>query len=154
VVRDGREASRFQGRNLLEARGTFRQSGYVHKGDETQLEVRLPYPKQDALLQLSTRIGHPDLGKGLYQRLTLPHGRDAANDAAMARLCLKLNERELAERTRMHSLGSWCPSPGGVSHVAFFPNYMVPLVPRCVGVLALGEATRAAWVERLGLIVV
>jgi hypothetical protein len=148
MIRDGREASRYRGRNLLEAHATLRQNTLTPEGDETQLEARLPLGSETAVLQLSTRIGHPDLGHGLLQRLTLPHGRGGANDPSLIRLALRLNEQELTERTLAHPLGSWCPSPAGLAHVMFFPNYLTTFAPRCSGALALEETRRLRWVAR------
>lgn len=147
IVQDGRETSRYGGRGMLESLATFRQSSFSPNGDETHLEVRLPFKQEMSLLQLSTRNRHPDLGHGLYQRLTLPHGKNAANDPALARQSLELNERELGEQTRMHYLGSWCPTSSGLTHVAFYPNYLAPLIPRCAGLLAQDDVHRCRWIS-------
>ncbi len=148
VVQVGQEPSHYRGRTMLEAFASFRGSPLPADGDTEQLTIRLPFGDKEARLHLSTRLAHPDLGNGLLQRLSLPWGANRANDPALVRFALQLNERELGEITQTFAIGSWCPTPAGLTHVTFFPNFMNAISPRCAGKLAGADVARSQWVTQ------
>jgi hypothetical protein len=77
---------------------------------------------QTALFQLMADQPHPELGGGLFCLLQMPH-RMASEDR-LAKVCLQLNEMEMAAHDLPPHFGAWCPGRLGnnPAYVSFLPN--------------------------------
>jgi len=77
---------------------------------------------QTALFQLMADQPHPELGGGLFCLLQMPHR--VANEDRLQRLCLQLNQMEMAPHDLPPHFGAWCPGRLGnnPAYVTFLPN--------------------------------
>lgn len=75
-----------------------------------------------ALFQLMADQPHPELGGGLFCLLQMPH--QVADESRLQRLCLQLNQMEMATHDLPPHFGAWCPGRLGnnPAYVTFLPN--------------------------------
>jgi hypothetical protein len=97
-----------------------------------------------ALFQLRADQPHPELGGGLFSLLQMPHR--VADEARLQRLCLQLNQMEMAPHDLPPHFGAWCP--GGLgnnpAYVSFLPNALHS-TPGIAVNLAFWAINRAHW---------
>ncbi len=75
-----------------------------------------------ALFQLMADQPHPELGGGLFCLLQMPH--QVRDEDRLAKICLQLNQMEMAAHDLPLHFGSWCPGRLGnnPAYVTFLPN--------------------------------
>ena len=80
--------------------------------------------RNTALFQLKAEEPHPELGGGLFCLLEMPHR--VADEARLQRICLQLNQMEMAAHDLPPHFGAWCPGRLGnnPAYVTFLPNAM------------------------------
>src|SRR5262249_8228811 len=145
VAPEGQAPSAFRGPGLAAALGAFAHGPFQAQGSDEGWTAELPFGPRASRLTLTTAQRHEVLGHGLRVRLRLPVG--GAGTAALARVTLTLNGRELARFTHSHFLGSWGLDRGALAFVSFFPNAAAEFGSGCVEALAQGAALRAKWAD-------
>jgi hypothetical protein len=113
--------------------------------DETGLTAYAPFAGNTALLQVDTEQEHPDFGKGLLIRLSLPPGR--IDSIKAGRLIMDMNSKVQNSPPSGHFLGSWCLGPVGKNvqtlvYVTFIPAIVCKpgiLYNMCVSTLCHGK---------------
>jgi hypothetical protein len=143
VIPEGAGPSQFPGTHFPTALETMERGGFLATGDESGLTVEFPFGDFTSLCRLTTEDRHPWLGAGLLARLSLPLGTD--DEAVRVEQALTLNGRELADLTRTHFLGSWCPDTHGLTYVTFFPNSWNRACPGYAPLAAISSLIRARW---------
>jgi hypothetical protein len=78
--------------------------------------------RQTALFQLMADQPHPELGGGLFCLLQMPHR--VTDEARLHRVCLQLNQMEMAAHDLPPHFGAWCPGRMGnnPAYLSFLPN--------------------------------
>jgi hypothetical protein len=141
VNAQGQSPSRYAGEEMEQLVSMFQRPPCVlATGDKTGLTAEFPYPGYTSLLRLMTTEKDPRAGNGLFVLLTIPEGR---NDVATARRALETNKVELNCVTWTHFLGCWCASERGLTHAAFYPNFVHRI--DCLQNIAMATVTRARW---------
>lgn len=101
-----------------------------------------------ALFQLMADQPHPELGGGLFCLLQMPH--QIVDQARLQKICLLLNNMEMAAQDLPPHFGAWCPGRLGdnPSYVSFLPN---PLhgVPGIAVNMGFWAANRAQWANAM-----
>lgn len=101
-----------------------------------------------ALFQLMADQPHPELGGGLFCLLQMPH--QTVNQEQLKKICIQLNNMEMAECDSPPHFGAWCEGKlgGNPAYVSFLPNALYP-----VNGLALNASIwalhRAQWANRV-----
>jgi hypothetical protein len=77
-----------------------------------------------ALLQMAADQPHPELGGGLFVLLQMPH--QLQDQKQLRRVCVQLNNMEMAAHDLPPHFGGWCEGRRGnnPAYVSFFPNPM------------------------------
>jgi hypothetical protein len=95
-----------------------------------------------ALFQLMAEQPHPELGGGLLCLLQMPH--QVRDEERLAKICLQLNQMEMAAHDLPPHFGAWCPSRLGSNpaYVTFLPNalHSVSGIAVNTGVWAINRA--------------
>jgi hypothetical protein len=142
----GQEASRYQGREMLDALEMFQAPPpcpcVLATGDEKALCAEFPFGHLTSLLSVQTDSPHLDLGNGLRMVLQLPEGPSGLDNPEAARKALELNEWEQKVRLGSHFLGSWCPAPA-LCFLSFLPNGL--FARHLVVAYAIEAMHRAHW---------
>ena len=101
-----------------------------------------------ALFHQLTDEPHPELGGGLYCSLQMPHR--VVDRIRLERLCLQLNQMEMAAHDIPPHFGAWCPNRAGTnpSYVSFLPNSL-HTVPGVAVNVAIWAKARAQWADLL-----
>lgn len=75
-----------------------------------------------ALFRLMAIESHPELGGGLFCQLQMPHR--IHHEERLARVCLQLNQMEMAAHDLPPHFGGWCPGRqfNNPVYVSFLPN--------------------------------
>ena len=101
-----------------------------------------------ALFQLMADQPHPELGGGLFCLLQMPH--QVRDEDRLAKLCLQLNQMEMAAHDLPPHFGAWCPGRLGnnPAYVTFLPNalHSAPGIAVNTGFWALN---RAQWANAM-----
>lgn len=103
---------------------------------------------QTALFQLMADQPHPELGGGLFCLLQMPHR--VANEVRLQRLCLQLNQMEMAPHDLPPHFGAWCPGRLGnnPAYVTFLPNALHS-APGIAVNTAFWAMNRAQWANAM-----
>ncbi|MDN5942237.1 MAG: DUF4339 domain-containing protein [Nitrospira sp.] len=99
-----------------------------------------------ALLQIESRIRHPQLGSGALLKLTLPLNISEERGREIA---LELNLAETKERTWCHGFGAWCTDHSikeSIAYVMFIPAVLYR--PRILQPFFWHMAARTKWVRQ------
>jgi hypothetical protein len=101
-----------------------------------------------ALFQLMADQPHPELGGGRFCLLQMPHR--VADEERLQRLCLQLNQMEMAPHDLPPHFGAWCPGrPGNnPAYVSFLPNALHSAAGIAVNT-AFWAMTRAQWANAM-----
>ncbi len=104
--------------------------------------------RRTALFQLMADQPHPELGGGLFCLLQMPHR--VADEDRLQRICLQLNQMEMAPHDLPPHFGAWCPGRLGnnPAYVAFLPNALHAASGIAVNV-ALWAMNRAQWAHAM-----
>jgi hypothetical protein len=75
-----------------------------------------------ALFQLMGDQPHPEMGGGLFCLLQMPH--EIESEARLQKICMQLNNMEMAAHDLPPHFGAWCPGRVGnnPAYVSFLPN--------------------------------
>jgi len=75
-----------------------------------------------ALIQLMADQPHPEMGGGLFCLLQMPHQID--DEERLNKVCMQLNNMEMAAHDLPPHFGAWCPGKlgGNPAYVSFLPN--------------------------------
>lgn len=125
----------------------------VSTASETGLAAYSPFANDTALLQADTDQEHPELGKGLLIRLSLPP--EKVNSRIDGRLIMDMNSKEQNSQPSGHFLGSWCLGPIGKNvqtpvYVTFIPA--VACSPGILSNMCVSTLCHGKWAEEyLGL---
>ena len=101
-----------------------------------------------ALFQLMADQPHPELGGGLFCLLQMPHR--VADENRLSRICLQLNQMEMAPHDLPPHFGAWCPGRLGnnPAYVTFIPNALHSVSGIAVNT-ALWAINRAQWANAM-----
>lgn len=101
-----------------------------------------------ALFQLMADQPHPELGGGLFCLLQMPHQLSDAGH--LMRVCLQLNNMEMAAHDLPPHFGAWCPGKLGnnPAYVSFLPNALHAASGIAVN-SALWAVNRAQWANAM-----
>lgn len=99
-----------------------------------------------ALFQLMADQPHPELGGGLFCMLQMPH--QVADEDRLAKVCLQLNQMEMAAHDLPPHFGAWCPGRLGnnPAYVTFLPNALHSASGIAVNT-AFWAMNRAQWAD-------
>ena len=101
-----------------------------------------------ALFQLMADQPHPELGGGLFCLLQMPHQVEV--EGRLAKLCLQLNQMEMAPHDLPPHFGAWCTGRLGnnPAYVSFLPNALYSASGVAVNA-ALWAMSRAHWANAM-----
>lgn len=95
-----------------------------------------------ALFQLMADQPHPELGGGLFCLLQMPH--QVSDEEELEKICMQLNQMEMAAHDLPPHFGAWCPGKLGnnPAYVCFLPNalYLASGIAVNASLWALGRA--------------
>lgn len=101
-----------------------------------------------ALFQLMADQPHPELGGGLFCLLQMPHR--VVDEDRLAKICLRLNQMEMAAHDLPPHFGAWCPGRLGnnPAYVSFLPNALYAASGIAVNA-AFWAMNRAQWANAM-----
>jgi hypothetical protein len=148
---EGKRDSAYSGDEMIAARKFFEQRGLLSFGDDVALSCEIPQDPSlgssvitgsvTALLRVTTKERHPQLGSGVLMRLSMPNRLDQQEQW---RAAVRINQLEATTFVRSHFLGAWCRDPDGtLTHVAFLPNALHQ--PGLLLSTVISTAVRARW---------
>jgi len=117
---------------------------------ESGLAAYTPFAGDTALLQVDTKQEHPELGKGLLIRLSLPPERIESQTAIDGRLIMDMNSKEQTSQPSGHFLGSWCLGPVGKNaQTAVFVTFIPAIVckPGILLNMCISTLCHSKWAE-------
>jgi hypothetical protein len=144
----GKQPSRFANTDEFEqfAESFGRSDACFGLGDKTGLTLETPFGIDSALIKLSTKESHPQLGSGLLATLQLPYSGD---ESTIAEQVGEFNLLETHLWTGFPQLGCWhlAESRGGVApaFTLFVPNALY--LPGIATNVALWFLSRARWIR-------
>lgn len=150
VAPEGRKTVRWKAADLQEAGGTLQQIlpvAQVVVDPSTGLSAVIPFSRQSAdsaLIMVQTTEAHPQLGNGVFIRLTPPL-RFVREEPEL--LAARLNRLESRSWTATHFLGAWCSMKSFVHFVTFCPN--LAYRPGLLTNLLIGMMTRLFWLRSI-----
>jgi hypothetical protein len=139
---EGQKPSVWRGDEMQAAKEAFQQFGALTIGDENGVSATVPFLEDSALVTMSTKEQHAQLGSGLQIRLVLPLKWEMDSAATLAAL---MNQMEgCGQPTFTAFMGGWCASPQNMpAFVAFYPNVLFGR--DYAGMIALEMMMRARW---------
>ncbi|MBC7548723.1 MAG: hypothetical protein H7224_08820 [Polaromonas sp.] len=104
--------------------------------------------QKTALFQMMADQPHPELGGGLFCILQMPHQMD--DQKRLQRVCMQLNNMEMAAHDLPPHFGAWCPGNLGnnPAYIGFYPNSMCAVEGVAVN-SAFWAMRRAEWANAI-----
>src|SRR5262249_43687529 len=92
--------SLFTGEDMLGVLELFQRLPTRTSGDEEAVTTELPFGDETSLVRFVTGELHPELGRGLWVRLTVPVDFKCPNEPDAVERCLGMNALELSSRVQ------------------------------------------------------
>jgi hypothetical protein len=104
--------------------------------------------QKTALFQMTADQPHPELGGGLFCLLQMPHKIE--DQKRLQRMCVQLNNMEMAAHDLPPHFGAWCEGKLGnnPAYVSFFPNALYSASGIAVNA-AFWAINRAQWANAM-----